>query len=228
MFRSLDSDVWFLDKPFKMMGVELGGRMTIVKLGDGSLLMVSPVAMTSDDRAELDRIGPVRHIVAPNLMHHLYAGDAKTSYPDAKLYLPPGLAEKRKDLTADGVLSDQPPAGLAADLEQHLVQGMPKLNEVVFFHKKSRTLIQTDLAFNLIQMPSLLGRILFTLNGALGGVRATKVLRSLIVDKAATRRSIEKILAWDFDRMIITHGDVVRSGAKAELQAAYQFLLGKS
>ena len=108
------------------------------------------------------------------------------------------------------------------------MQGMPKLNEVVFFHKKSRTLIQTDLAFNLVQMPSLLGRILFTLNGALGGVRATKVLRSLIVDKAATRRSIEKILAWDFDRMIITHGDVVRSGAKAELQAAYQFLLGKS
>jgi hypothetical protein len=48
-------------------------------------------------------------------------------------------------------------------------------------------------------------------------VRATKVLRSTIADKAATRRSIEKILAWDFDRMIITHGDVVRSGAKAEL-----------
>jgi|JI9StandDraft_2_1071091.scaffolds.fasta_scaffold40399_2 hypothetical protein len=228
MFRSLDSEVWFLDKPFKLMGFELGGRMTIVKLGDGSLLMVSPVAMTSDDRAELDRIGPVRHIVAPNLGHHLYVGDAKACYPDAMVYLAPGLAQKRTDLTGTVTLSDQPPAALAADLEQHLVQGMPKLNEVVFFHKKSRTLIQTDLAFNLVQMPSLLGRILFTLNGALGGVRATKVLRSLIVDKAATRRSIEKILAWDFDRMIITHGDVVRSGAKAELQAAYQFLLGKS
>ena len=85
MFRQLDSDVWYLDKPFKMMGFDLGGRMTIVKLSDGSLLMVSPVAMTTEDRAELDRIGPVRHIVAPNLMHHLYAGDAKQSYPDAKL-----------------------------------------------------------------------------------------------------------------------------------------------
>lgn len=228
MFRSLDSDVWFLDKPFKMMGFELGGRMTIVKLGDGSLLMVSPVAMTSDDRAELDRIGPVRHIVAPNQMHHLYVGEAKSCYPDATIYLAPGLVDKRKDLAGAVTLSDEPPPALRADFELHVVQGMPKLNEVVLFHPKSRTLIQTDLAFNLIQMPSLLGRILFTLNGALGGVRATKVLRSLIVDKAATRRSIEKILAWDFDRMIITHGDVVRSGAKAELQAAYQFLLGKS
>ena len=141
MFRSLDSEVWFLDKPFKLMGFELGGRMTIVKLGDGSLLMVSPVAMTSDDRAELDRIGPVRHIVAPNLGHHLYVGDAKACYPDAMVYLAPGLAQKRTDLTGTVTLSDQPPAALAADLEQHLVQGMPKLSEVVFFYKKSRTLI---------------------------------------------------------------------------------------
>ena len=105
---------------------------------------------------------------------------------------------------------------------------MPKLNEVVFFHKKSRTLIQTDLAFNVTQVSSLVIKLMLRLNGALGGVRATKVLRSLIKDRAATRRSIDKILAWDFDRMIITHGEVVRSGAKAELQAAYQFLLGKS
>lgn len=228
MFRQLDSDVWYLDKPFKMMGVDLGGRMTIVKLSDGSLLMVSPVAMTAEDRAELDRLGPVRHIVAPNLMHHLYAGDAKQSYPDAKLYLPPGLSDKRPELRHDGILSDQPPPGLSADLEQHLVLGMPKLNEVVFFHKKSRTLIQTDLAFNVSQVSSFIVKLLLRFNGALGGVRATKVLRSLIKDSAATRRSIEKILAWDFDRMIITHGEVVRSGAKAELQAAYQFLLGKS
>jgi len=227
MFRQLDSDVWYLDKPFKMMGFELGGRMTVVKLVDGSLLMVSPVKMNAEDLAELDRLGPVRHVVAPNLMHHLYVGDAKAAYPDAKLYLPPGLTDKRKDLVPDGILSDQPPPALAAEFEQHLVQGMPKLNEVVFFHKKSRTLIQTDLAFNVTQMSSWLGRILFTLNGALGGVRATKVLRRLIADSSATRRSIEKILAWDFDRMIITHGDVVRSGAKTEFAAAYQFLLGK-
>lgn len=228
MFRQLDSDVWFLDKPFKMMGIDIGGRMTVVRLADGTLLVVSPVALTPEDRAELDRLGAVRHIVAPNLMHHLYVGDLKKSYPDAKLYVPPGLTDKRKDLAPDGVLSDAPPAGLQGDFEQHLVAGMPGLQEVVFFHKKSRTLIQTDLAFNLTQMPSLIGRILFRLNGALGGVRATKVLRSLIKDRAATRASIEKILAWDFDRMIVTHGDVVRQGAKAELQAAYQFLLSKS
>lgn len=225
MFRQLDSDVWFLDKPFKMMGIDIGGRMTVVKLTDGTLLVVSPVQLTLEERTELDRLGPVRHIVAPNLMHHLYVGELKKSYPDAKLYLPPGLTDKRKDLSPDAVLSDVPPPGLAADLEQLVVQGMPGLNEVVFFHKKSRTLIQTDLAFNLTQISSLVGRILFRLNGALGGVRATKVLRSLIKDRAATRQSVEKILAWDFDRMIVTHGDVVRQGAKAELQAAYQFLL---
>lgn len=228
MFRQLDSDVWFLDKPFAMMGIELGGRMTVVKLLDGSLLMVSPVKLTADDRAELDRIGPVRFIVAPNLVHHLYVGDAKLSYPDAKIYVPPGLTDKRKDLRPDGTLSDTPPPPLAAEFETILVEGMPRVSEVVFFHKKSRTLIQTDLVFNLTQAPTILSKIFFFLNGALGGVRATRFLRSTIADKAATRRSIEKILAWDFDRMIVTHGDVVRSGAKAEFAAAYQFLLGKS
>jgi hypothetical protein len=82
--------------------------MTVVKLArwlaaDG----VAGGELTADDRAELDRIGPVRHIVAPNLGHHLYVGDAKAQLSRRDgLPVPPGLTDKRTDLTGDGTLSD--------------------------------------------------------------------------------------------------------------------------
>lgn len=224
MLRQLDPNLWVLDKPFKMFGVDMGGRMTVVRLADGGLWLHSPVKLDPEDRAALDRLGPVRHIVAPNQMHHLYVAPVKSVYPEAQVYLAPGLAEKVPSLPAGQVLGSEAPAAWAGQIQQLVVGGAPKLNEVVF--RAGRTLIVTDLLFNLVHAPSLVGRILFTLNGALGGPRATQVLRSLFKDRAAVRGGIEALLAWDFERIVVTHGEVIESGGREALRSAYAFLLG--
>jgi hypothetical protein len=77
--------VWVADAPFSFFGVRLGTRMTVVRLRDGGLFVHSPVPLTPALRAEVDALGSVRHIVAPNIAHHLYVGEWKEAYPDALL-----------------------------------------------------------------------------------------------------------------------------------------------
>ena len=225
MFRQIDAALWVLDKPFAMLGLQIGGRMTVCRLQDGSLLVHSPVRTTPEERAALTAIGPVRHIVAPNLMHHLFVADLKSAFPEARVYVAPGLPQKLKTLRYDEVLGDTAPAAWAGQIEQHVVGGMPGLNEVVFFVKASRALMVTDLVFNFTSVNSTWEKLFWTLNGALGGVRVTRVLRSTIKDRAMCKASIERILSWDFDRITLCHGEVVTSAGRDALRQAYGFLL---
>ena len=38
------------------------------------------------------------------------------------------------------------------------------------------------------------------------------------------RATIDQILAWDFDRVTVTHGEVLEHGGKERLAAAFAFL----
>ena len=44
--------------------------------------------------------------------------------------------------------------------------------------------------------------------------------------KNATRLSLGQILRWDFDRVIVAHGDVLESGGRQKLRDAFGFILG--
>ena len=122
--------------------------MTVIRLADGSLLLHSPVALDPELRRELDAIGRVRFAVAPNRVHHLYAGEVAKAYPGARLWVAPGLERKRPDLVFVGVLGDEAPAEWKDEVDQVFFRGRPYENEVVFLHRASRTLIMCDLAFN--------------------------------------------------------------------------------
>lgn len=201
-------------------------RMTVIKLSNGGLFLHSPIALDSGLRAELGGLGEVRAIVAPNKFHHLYAGDCRKAYPNAKLYGAPGLPEKRKDLSFDGLLADEPRVEWRGDIEQLRIRGMSMLNEVAFFHPASRTLILTDLVFN---VPA--GRpwgipILSGLLGVGGGFGPSRLGRWLIRDKQAARASLGQIMRWDFDRVIVAHGNVLESGGHRKVRDAFGFILG--
>ena len=42
----------------------------------------------------------------------------------------------------------------------------------------------------------------------------------------AVVKSLERILAWEFDRIILSHGDVVERGGKTAFRRAFAWLLG--
>lgn len=225
MLTALAEDLWVRDQPQRFYGVEVGTRMTVVRLADGGLWLHSPVRPTPELRAAVDALGPVRWLIAPNRWHHLYAGDWQAAYPGAAVYGAPGLADKRKDLTLAGVLDDAAPAGWAGQIDQLARGGAPMMSEVVFLHRKSRSLIVSDTAHNFGDGTPAGTRVFFTLLGGWRGFRTTAADRMVTRDRQKARTSLERMLAWDFDRIVVCHGAVLESGGKEALRRAYDWLL---
>ena len=197
----LASQLWTVQYPLRFGGLQLGTRTLLVRLSDGGLLVHSPGPLDPALRAAVEDLGPVRAILAPNRMHHLWVAEHHRAFPTARVYGAPGVAEKQPSLRFHELLSDQAPAAWVGELDQHLVQGIPRLDEVAFFHRSSRTLLLTDLVFNMHHSESWITRLFMRVNGAYGRFGPTRLMRSLVRDRAALRASIEHLLKWDFDRV---------------------------
>jgi hypothetical protein len=222
---SLAEDLWTAERPQKFYGLPVGTRMTVIRLSRGRLLLHSPVALDSELCAELDAIGRVCYAVAPNRLHHLYAGAVAQRYPEARLWVAPGLGHKRPDLAFEAVLGDQAPEEWGQEVGQVFFRGRPYENEVVFFHRASRTLLLCDLAFNFGPRTAAPTRLLMKLLRSYGCFGPSKLDPLLIRDRDAARRSLERILAWDFDRVVVAHGEVLERGGREALRTGYAWLL---
>jgi len=223
--RAVDTDIWIAEQPLRFGVIELGARMTVVRLGDGSLWVYSPIRPTPELCSRLDELGTVAHIVAPNRFHHLFAGELAERYPDAQLYLAPGLRKKRPDLTPASLLPDDAPKTWRQDLAWVFFAGLPFANEVVFVHRTSRTLLLCDLAFNVGPEAPWLTRATFRLWGHYDQLGPTRFERLLVRDRAAARASLEQILALDFDRIIVAHGRVLETAGPEALRHGFSWLL---
>lgn len=225
--RPLANDIWVAERPQTFYGLPVGTRMTVIRLSGGRLLLHSPVALDSELRAALDALGRVSYAVAPNRVHHLYAGEVAKAYPEARLWVGPGLERKRPDLAFVAVLGDEPPEEWRDEVWQTFFRGRPYENEVVFLHRASRTLILCDLAFNFGPGAAAPTRLLMKLLRSYGRFGPSKLDPWLIRDRDAARQSLERILAWDFDRVVVAHGDVLESGGREALREGYAWLLSR-
>ena len=216
--------LWELNAPLSIAGMHLGHRMTVAQLADRKLWLHSPVEYSRALAEELGALGEIAHIVAPSVMHDTYLEAWNAAQPQARFHAAPGLAPARTDLRFTDVLDDTPPPAWAGLIAQHVMRGMPRVNEVVFLHRPSRTLILTDLVFNLGPDMPFLSRVLLKLNDCDCKFAVSRLLKSTIKDRGALRRSLDHVLAWDFDRVIVSHGANVESEGKPRLREAFAFL----
>lgn len=223
--RRWSDALWIAEAPLRFYGIEFGTRMTVVRLGDGSLLLHSPIALSPALRARIDRLGRVAHVVAPNKLHHLFASQALAAYPEARLHLPPGLAAKRPDLSTGEPLGDTAPPAWADTLEQLVVRGSRLMEEVVFLDRRSRTLLVADLCEHFGPESPPLTRLVARVACMYGRPRMPPDWQLSFRDRAARRASFERLLAWDFDRVILAHGALLPSGAHALLEREYRWAL---
>jgi hypothetical protein len=224
MLRKLDENLWVAEQPLRFMGLAVGGRMTIIRMADGGLWVHSPLRLTPEQRQAVEALGPVRFLVAPNKYHHLFIGEWMAAYPQARAYAAPGLSEKRKDLRFHGVLSEQAPAEWAGQIEAQPWHGAPLLSETVFFHRPSRTLIVTDIVHNVGPEAAPFTRFFFRLFGGYGQMSTSLPERLATRDRAAVRRTVDTVLRWDFQRVILAHGHIVERDAVQTLRQAYAWL----
>lgn len=224
--RQLDHGLWVADQPLRFAGVEVGARMTVVRLPGSDLLLHSPIRPTADLVREVAALGSVSALVAPNRFHHLFAAAWLDGRPGAQLFVAPGLDSKQPDLPRSGVLSDEPDPLWKGALEQVVLRGIPVTNEVVFFHRASRTLIATDLAFHIGAESPASTRWVFRLSGTYGRLAPTPLERLLIRDREAFRASLRRVLEWPFERVIVAHGTVLEADGRRALAEGYAWLLG--
>ena len=212
-------DVWTVEGPNVYdMGFLFTTRMTVVKLSDGSVWIESPVAASFATLAEIAAVGPVRYLVAATPRHVWRLERWHTLFPEAELWSAPHslLSLEPAGLPLNRRLGAEPPPAWAADLDQLPFRGNPLLTEVLFLHRQARTLIVGDLFQSNPSLPGHpLRNALLKLSGGLapgGGVGFD--MKLTFIQPALARQARDRLLAWDFDKLIIAHGACITHDAK--------------
>lgn len=220
MLQQLGTDLWTIDYPFSVGNLALGTRTTIVRTDNG-LWLHSP----GPDLSEVESLGAVSSLVSPNSMHYLFLAEAQKRFPQAKTYIPKAL-ERKVQIAHEAKLTDVPPEHWAGALENVAIGGASKLGEVAFYHAASKTLILTDLVFNLQRSASAFTRFFMKLNGAYGHLGPSRLFRYMLVDdRKQLADSVKRILQWDFEKIVMAHGEIVRSNARDQFARAFSWLL---
>jgi hypothetical protein len=216
--------IWTTDDPVRIVGMPLRAAMAVVEPRPGRLLLFSPVEMTPERRAAVDRLGEVAHLYAPNTFHHLWMGPWAQAYPRAIVHAPRALRLKRPDLRIDREHDHDPLGDLATALDEVHVDGFV-MEETALVHRASGTLLVADLVHNIGRPRELWTRIYAGAMGFYGRVALSRALRTLAFrDPVAARASIDRILETQFDRIVVGHGSPIESGGRAAVLAAYTWL----
>jgi len=208
-------DIWIADGAIvRAYGFPFNTRMILVRLRNGDLWINSPVEASADEMNRVEEIGPVKHLVSPTPMHDWRLAGWSTHFPAAKVW--------RAD-----ELGDDAPDEWSSDLDQAVLRGSRVLNEVEFLHRRSRTLIFGDFIQKYPPRPGkhALNTFLKFLVPANGGV-PIDIRLSFTGKKRVGRESLERVLQWDFDRVILAHGPALDHDAKAFVRNAFSWLSG--
>ena len=222
MLESWNDHIWIATREVRFFGVETGSRMTVVRLSGGGLFVHSPVALDPELRQEVDDLGEVRAVVAPSLFHHLNVGAWMAAYPKAIFAACQGLDWKRPDLSFTCVLGDPPHAAWAGEIEQ-IYFSSRRENEVVFFDRRSNTMICADALLNLSVHPSSSTRLVAKAMG--NDAPGTGYLERVMVrDRRVARRQVDRILDWNPERIILSHGGLVYEKGADAIRHAYAWV----
>jgi hypothetical protein len=229
-WRALGDRLTVVEGPIvKDFGMPFPTRMTVAVLADGSLWLESPVPVTYETLTRLTELGPVRYLVA-NTPRHVWRLDHwHELFPEAELWAvratPATL--KRSKLPLKGTLSSQPVSEWATDLDQEAIAGSRFIEEVCFLHKPSRTLIVGDLIqVHELQPGKAFSNTIKRAAGVAGPAGGTSVdIRASFWDRQALQASMERLLAWEFDNLVLAHGPCVIGQAKPFVENAFAWAI---
>ncbi|KIK70283.1 hypothetical protein GYMLUDRAFT_34778 [Collybiopsis luxurians FD-317 M1] len=235
VIREVTTGVWTFSRPFgrgPFGFLPWGGRSTAVRLSTGDVWVLASTPLTPAAKSVIDDLGTVKWIIAPDIVHHLFLGQYKNAYPEAKAIGVEGLRQKKKknneNLLIDGEYGGDSPDtlyGFEDEIKACYFTGFEN-KDVAFLHVETQTLIVADLLFNLPgneqyskvktspKVP-----IIGKLNPESGWLK--RLLWTLGKDKDAMRRDAKAVRDWDFDRIIMCHGDVIEENGKKAWEEAY-------
>ncbi|HFE37410.1 MAG TPA: DUF4336 domain-containing protein [Gammaproteobacteria bacterium] len=220
--QAIGKDLWVVDCPFRLFGAEFGNRMTIIRYKEDDLLLHSPIPICENLIDQLRTLGQVKLLMAPNLMHNLFIADWKQRYPNSTLIAPKRIKKVNVDINLEEITREKNAIKKLPDsIHIHFIAGMKGLDEYILIHKPSKTLILTDIAFNIQRTNTPWSNIFFRLYGALGKFGPTHLIKAVIRDKKMFSLSIQSVLNHEFDKIIVSHGEIVRENGKSIFSDAF-------
>jgi hypothetical protein len=226
--NEVDENIWTYEgNTVNFHGFPYSTRMTVIKLRNSHLWIHSPGKLNQVLKEQLSGLGTVKYLIAPNKLHHLFLPEWISEYPDAKCYAAPGLIKKRPDIEFEKELSNSAVKEWQDEIEQIIFQGSPFMEEAVFFHVSSKTLILTDLienfspsAFNWWQKP------IAWLTGIISPNGKTPIdwRLSFVFGKAKARVALDKMVAWKPTNIIISHGECLFGNGLEFLKQSFEWL----
>lgn len=234
--KPVGEDLWVVDGPIMRMAylgvsIPFPTRMVVIRLTNGDLFLWSPTEPDEELRVEIDALGPVRHLISPNKIHYAHIAAWKRVYPEATAWASPGVRERaasqRIDISFDVDLGNEPDPAWREDLDQLVFRGSSFMEEVVFFHRKTRTLVLADLIEN-FQSDKMGGvyRWLVRFAGATDpdGKAPIDLQLTFLGGKDKARASFERTLSWEPEKVIMAHGRWYDRNGTAELHRAFRWL----
>ncbi len=217
-WRQIAEDVVLMQFPLRGFGIDFGRNVTLLRLRDGRVVIHSTAPFSQADVASIRRFGEPSWLVDATLMHDTFAQQARSALEKIPYLAPAGFA-KVSGVAIEPLAS--PPAEWAGEIDVLQIGGLRKINEYAFFHRASRTLVLTDLLFHFpadsqgwprffvrhaMRLPELIGISAF--------------FRLMIRDREAFRRSMARMLDWNFERVIVAHHEVIVTDGPRHLRDA--------
>jgi hypothetical protein len=232
MLEPLGCDLWFADGGIvSFHGFAYPTRMVIVRLADGGLWLWSPVERTPSIEQALVALGPVRHIVSPNSLHYLFLRDWQSAFPDAKLWGTAATVAKRTDLHFCGTLADIAPIAWKGQIDQFYFTNSLFMDELMFFHRASRTAIIADLSqtfsidFLKLHWPWWI-RPVAKISKMIEGWGYPPIdYRISFRRRKNARLKIRMLIEERPEHVVVAHGKVIRIRGVAFLRRAFSWLL---
>jgi len=217
-WRQIADDVVVMSFPWRVFGIDFARNVTLLRLRDGRVVIHSTAPFTPEDIAAIRRFGEPGWLVEATLLHDTFAKEGRAAFPDLPYFAPDGFSKGGgipiKSLSA-------PPSDWRNEIDVLKIEGH-KMNEHVLFHRRSATLVVADLFFSfpdetrgwarffvrhIMRLPRLFGVSVF-------------FRRLTINDREAFKRSMQTLMQWDFERLVVGHRAPIESGARAAVERA--------
>lgn len=231
--KPVAQDIWVVDGPaIRFYGLPFSTRATVIRQKNGDIWVHSPTKLESGLVDELNNLGPVRHLIAPNWIHYAYVAEWQAQFPKAVRWAAPGVRERAKsrgmDISFDCDLGDSAETPWRDEIDQKIVNGSKIHREAVFFHRASKTLILTDLIenFEVERLPWWM-RSIARMAGITDpdGRMPADMRQTFRNGKGELRNAVELMIGWAPERIIVAHGRWYTTDGVSELKRAFRFVL---
>ncbi len=227
--KKLADDIWIFDgSSVQFLGLPFSTRMTVVRLSTGDLWVHSPIKLSDYITEKMGSLGRVKYLIAPNHLHHLFLSEWIAAYPNAEVYGTNEVIKKRSDISFHASLNNQQRYAWNPDIEQELFSGSPLMEECVFYHNRSSTLIVTDLVenfsgqdFNCWQKVVAKGVGILAPNGKM----PLDWRLSFMFGEAKARKHFDRLLAWNPRMLVMSHGEIIDKHAHKFLEQSFKWLV---